>query len=331
MINVAILQGSGYTGLALVELLLRHPQVRLRALTSRSQAGLALGVVEPRLAGRNAPPFIAPDALDHKSIDCVFVCAEHGHAAQMVAALLAQGFAGSVIDLSSDFRLRDANAYPRWYDRAHEQPQLLDRFIYGLADVLPASERSGFVANPGCFATAITLALLPLARAGLLTHAAVTAITGATGSGVKPAAATHYPLRDGNLRAYKVHTHQHQGEILQSLGVPLGLDFVPVSGPFSRGIWGTASLRLSRSLGEAECADLFRGFYADRALVRLHPKRLPELRDAVHTPFADIGWIGGGEQLLLGFALDNLLKGAASQALQNFNRVFGLDDTMGLL
>lgn len=330
MITTAILQASGYTGIALTELLLRHPRAHLAALTSRSQAGLSLGAVEPRLNGRSALVFSAPETLAVAGLDCVFVCAEHGQAAQIVQDLLQRGYLGAIIDLSADFRLRDASAYPRWYGREHAAPELLAQFVYGLADALPASERTRFVANPGCFATGITLALLPLARAGVLAHASITAVTGATGSGVKPSATTHFPSREGNLRAYKVFEHQHLGEIQQSLGINAPIDFVPVSGPFSRGIWGTVTTELTRAVSAAELTALYQDFYAERALVRLHPNALPALRDAVHTPFADIGWIARGERALIGFAIDNLLKGAAAQAVQNFNRIFGFDDALGL-
>jgi LysW-gamma-L-alpha-aminoadipyl-6-phosphate/LysW-L-glutamyl-5-phosphate reductase len=330
VITTAILQASGYTGMALTELLLRHPKARIAALTSRSQAGLALGAVEPRLSGRSPLVFSAPETLELAALDCVFVCAEHGQAAQIVQGLLERGYRGAVIDLSADFRLRDASAYPRWYGREHSAPALLDQFVYGLADCMAPGEQSRYVANPGCFATGITLSLLPLARAGLLSHATITAVTGATGSGVKPSATTHFPAREGNLRAYKVFEHQHLGEIQQALAVNIPIDFVPVSGPFSRGIWGTVSAELTGALSKDELTALYLDFYLNRRLVRLHPETLPALRDAVHTPFADIGWIARGERALIGFAIDNLLKGAASQAVQNFNRIFGFDDALGL-
>jgi len=331
MIKTAVLQASGYTGLALVELLLRHPEVQITALTSRSQAGLTLDQVEPRLAGRSTLRFIAPDALDVAALDCVFVCAEHGQAALLVEALLERGYQGAVIDLSADFRLRNALDYPRWYGAAHPAPGRLEQFVYGLADALPNTERTRYVANPGCFASGINLTLLPLARLNLLEHASINAITGATGSGIKPSEATHFPRREGNLRAYKVFAHQHLAEIKQCLGESLELDFVPISGPFSRGIWGTLSVSLCRAVEQAELDQIYRDFYQGRRLLRLHPATLPELRFAVSTPFIDIGLLARGRRALLGFALDNLLKGAASQALQNFNRLFNFDDAKGLL
>jgi len=165
----------------------------------------------------------------------------------------------------------------------------------------------------------------------LLEHASINAITGATGSGIKPSEATHFPRREGNLRAYKVFAHQHLAEIKQCLGESLELDFVPISGPFSRGIWGTLSVSLCRAVEQAELDQIYRDFYQGRRLLRLHSATLPELRFAVSTPFIDIGLLARGRRALLGFALDNLLKGAASQALQNFNRLFNFDDAKGLL
>jgi LysW-gamma-L-alpha-aminoadipyl-6-phosphate/LysW-L-glutamyl-5-phosphate reductase len=331
MIRVAIAQASGYTGLLLTELLLRHPRVELAQLTSRSQAGLALDQVEPRLAGRSTLHFSTPETLDPSALDAVFLCAEHGHAAALADGLLSTGFAGAIIDLSADFRLRDPAGYPHWYGREHSHPDLLAAFRYGLADAIEPTDQARLIANPGCFASGVILSLLPLAQTGALKHASVTAITGATGSGVKPSEATHFPRRDGNLRAYKVYEHQHLGEIEQALALTSAIDFVPVSGPFSRGIWATIAIELARPFDQFALDALYAEFYANRRLVRLHAGVLPELRYAVHTPFIDIGLIARGERALIGFALDNLMKGAASQAVQNLNRVFGFDDTLGLI
>jgi N-acetyl-gamma-glutamyl-phosphate reductase len=162
-------------------------------------------------------------------------------------------------------------------------------------------------------------------------QASVTALTGASGSGAKPSSATHFPARDGNVRAYKVLAHQHTPEILQVLGDHVDLAFAPASGPWTRGIWGTAHITLPAPADEDTVANWFESAYAEAACVRLWPGALPELRYVVNTPFCDIGWTVQGQHLVVGFAIDNLMKGAASQAVQNLNLLLGLPETAGLL
>jgi N-acetyl-gamma-glutamyl-phosphate reductase len=209
---------------------------------------------------------------------------------------------------------------------------LLDAFVYGLPEVhapYPAGTR--WVANPGCFATGITLALWPPARHLSPLRASVTALTGASGSGTKAKATTHFPTRDGNVRAYKILAHQHLPEIRQTLGAHAEVAFVPVSGPWTHGIWGTAHVTLPAGVGEADVAAWFEAAYGEAACVRCWPGALPELRYAAGTPFCDVGWVVQGDHLVVGFALDNLLKGAASQAVQNLNLLLGWPETAGLI
>ena len=163
-------------------------------------------------------------------------------------------------------------------------------------------------------------------------HAAITAITGASGSGTRPKAVTHFPTRDGNVRTYKVLCHQHLPEVTQLLHADAKVSLVPVSGPWTRGIWGCIQVRMPQENTTATAvARSFETHYGDQPLIRLWPGRLPELRYAVGTPFCDLGWVARGDMLIIGFALDNLLKGAASQAVQNLNEVLGLPSTVGLL
>jgi N-acetyl-gamma-glutamyl-phosphate reductase len=159
----------------------------------------------------------------------------------------------------------------------------------------------------------------------------VTALTGASGSGTRPRATTHFPTRDGNVRAYKVLAHQHLPEVLEVVGSHVGVGFVPVSGPWTRGIWGTAHVRLPDGIDAAEVGAWYAEAYGGQPFVRTWPGELPELRYAVGTPFCDLGWVVQGAHLVVGFALDNLLKGAASQAVQNLNLLHGLPDTAGLV
>ena len=187
------------------------------------------------------------------------------------------------------------------------------------------------MANPGCFATGLALALWPLSRHLETATVAVTALTGASGSGTRPKAATHFPERDGNVRAYKVLVHQHLPEVQQVVGPGLRIAFVPASGPWTRGIWGTVHVTLPEGITAGEVDEWYATAYDQAPFVRLWPNQLPELRYAVHTPFCDLGWIVRNRALVVGFALDNLLKGAASQAIQNLNLLLGLPQTAGLL
>ena len=330
--RVAVLHGAGYAGGELVRLVLGHPALALAATTSRSFAGQPLWSAHPALRGQTDLTFIAPDSLDLGGLDAAFVAAEHGQGVAVVENLLARGFEGVIVDLSADFRFEDAGVYETWFGFEHPAPELLDSFVYGLPEVFaPYPSGTRLIANPGCFATGLSLALWPLASPLAPLRASVTALTGASGSGTRPKPTTHFPTREGNVRAYKVLAHQHLPEVLHVLGPAAEVAFVPASGPWTRGIWGTAHLTLSGTLSEEDVTGWFERAYAEADAVRLWPGQLPELRYAVGTPFCDLGWIVQGDALVVGFALDNLLKGAAAQAVQNLNLVLGLPPLAGLL
>ena len=410
-VRTAVLHGAGYAGGELVALLLGHPAVEVAAVTSRSQAGGAVWTTHPRLRGQTDLAYSAPDDLDVGGLDAAFVCAEHGQGAQTVQALRARGFDGLVVDLSADHRLGDPETYRSVYGLDHPAPDAMREAVYGLAEVngdRVAGAR--LVANPGCFATGITLALWPLVALGAF-EAHVTALTGASGSGARPSETTHYPRRDGNVRAYKVLAHRHLAEVRETLaggagrsdGAPrpgspprsrrppplappgfadltvvqegsffqatppgdgggaaasspmtsplprgegqgegsacrsrpggggVAVHFVPASGPWTRGIWGTAHVTFAAPPVPGAVAEAFESAYGGRPFVRLSPGELPELLPTVGTPFCDVGWVERGGHLVVGFALDNLLKGAASQAVQNLNLALGLPEALGLL
>jgi N-acetyl-gamma-glutamyl-phosphate reductase len=288
----------------------------------------AAGATRPR----TALTFTAPDDLDITTFDAAFLAAEHGQGAVAAKALVDAGFDGYLVDLSADFRLPDPAHYQKRYERTHPAPELSGTFRYGMADLAsPYPDGTKRIANPGCFATGLTLALAPLARGLGGVRSAVTALTGASGSGARPSAGTHYPDRDGNVKAYKVFRHQHLDEVLQVLGSGSSVDFVPVSGPWTRGIWGTAQVSLPEGVFATDVPKWFAGAYGNRPLVRLWPGQLPELRWSVGTPYCDLGWILEDRSLVVGFGLDNLLKGAATQAIHNLNLIAGLPETAGLL
>jgi N-acetyl-gamma-glutamyl-phosphate/LysW-gamma-L-alpha-aminoadipyl-6-phosphate reductase len=330
--RAGLLHGAGYVGGELIRLLLAHPHVELAAVTSRGRAGEGVWAAHPALRGVTALRFVAPADLPVEDLDAAFVCAEHGQGAAAVGALRAAGFDGVVVDLSADHRLKDAAAYERLFGFTHPAPERLAGAVYGLPEVnAPALAGATLVANPGCFATGLALALGPLATALGPFEAHVTALTGASGSGARPSAATHFPARDGNVRAYKVLAHQHLPEVQQVLGSGATVHFVPASGPWTRGIWGTAHVALPAGVTPDDVDGWYGAAYDEKPLVRLSPGALPELLPAVGTPFCDLGWVVRDGHLVVGFALDNLLKGAAGQAVQNLNLALGLPETAGLL
>ncbi|MFQ5570540.1 MAG: N-acetyl-gamma-glutamyl-phosphate reductase [Rhodothermales bacterium] len=329
--RVAVLHGAGYTGRELIRLLMAHPTVALSAVTSRTFAEQPVWHAHPSLCAQTDLVFSTPADFDTTHFDAVFIAAEHGRSVQVVLSLREQGFEGIIVDLSADFRFTDPSLYETWFGCAHPAPDLLDAFAYGLPEVYAPYDGTRWIANPGCFATGISLALWPLARHLPSLRASVTALTGASGSGTHPQSTTHFPARDGNVRAYKIMAHQHGPEIQHVLGDDAEVTFVPVSGPWTRGIWGSIHLTLPKGIGGDDIAAWFEEAYRHAACVRHRPGLLPELRFAVGTPFCDVGWVIRQDHLVVGFALDNLLKGAASQAVQNLNVLLGLPETTGLL
>ena len=237
--RVGILHGAGYVGGALIRLLAGHPQAQLAAVTSRTFAGDPVAEAHPSLRGQVDQAFVAPSDAPLDALDAVLVAGEHGQSMHLVPELLDAGLEAPIVDLSADFRFRDASVYPEWFDVEHPAPELLDTATYGLPE-WSEGPPTALIANPGCYATGITLALAPLAARDVPITAHVTALTGASGSGARPSAATHFPTRDGNVRPYKVLDHQHAPEIQQAIGAHVDLRFVPASGPWTRGIWGTA-------------------------------------------------------------------------------------------
>ena len=328
--RVGLLHGAGYVGGELIRLLAGHPQVTLAAVTSRTFAGEPVAEAHPSLRGQVGQAFVAPPDAPLDALDAILVAGEHGQSMHLVPELLDAGVEAPIVDLSADFRFRDASVYPEWFDVEHPAPDLLETATYGLPE-WSEGPPSALIANPGCYATGITLALAPLAARDVPLTAHVTALTGASGSGARPSAATHFPTRDGNVRPYKVLDHQHAPEIQQTLGGHVDLRFVPASGPWTRGIWGTAHVDGPAGLTIEAVGEWFEAAYADAPFVRCSAGALPSLRPTVGTPFCDVGWQVDDTTLVVGFALDNLLKGAASQAVQNLNRALGLSETAGLL
>jgi N-acetyl-gamma-glutamyl-phosphate/LysW-gamma-L-alpha-aminoadipyl-6-phosphate reductase len=338
--RAAIVGGSGYGGAELIRRLLLHPEVELVRVASIDHVGEPLGAVHLPLTGRTALRFenLAP-AEAAAGCDVVLMGLPHKVSADKAPAVLATG--ARVIDMSGDFRLRDAAAYQRFYGSAHPRPELLGTFVYGLPELNRAAiVAARAVASPGCFATTVELGLLPLARAGKLGGVVhVLGITGSSGSGVMPSLGTHHPIRAVNLKTYRVLTHQHTPEIEETLaaaGAPsVELAFVPVSAPLSRGILATMFVEVDARETPESLGELYRAAYADEPFVRYVADRLPEVAAVAGSNFAEVGFTlgepaAGRRTLVVVSATDNLIKGGAGQAIQNMNLMLGLPETLSL-
>lgn len=311
--KVGIIGGAGYTAGELIRLLINHPEAQIVFVNSESNAGNRLSDVHGGLIGETDLRFT--DTYNLNDIDVLFLCQGHGQSSAFWQNNnMPEGL--KIIDLAQDYR-----------DES-------DGYVYGLPEVnrsrISAADR---VANPGCFATAIQLALLPLAAAGLLnSDVHVTAVTGSTGAGVKPSATTHFSWRSDNLSIYKPFGHQHLAEIRQTLtrlqpDFKTNINFVPMRGDFARGIF--ASVYTDCDLSQEEVDRLYNDFYADAAFTHV-ADRAVDLKQVVNTNKAIVKPEKHGSKLLIASAIDNLLKGASGQAVENMNIMFGLDPSTGL-
>lgn len=339
--KAAIIGGSGYGGAELARRLLMHPDVELVRVASIDHVGEPLGAVHPNLDGATELKFedLSPTEAA-KGCDVALLALPHKVTAAKVPELIATGV--KIVDMSGDFRLRDAATYEKFYGAKHPHPELLGTFVYGLPEMNREKIRAAkYVASPGCFATTIELALLPLAKVGLLDGAVVhvQGITGSSGSGIAPQAGTHHPSRAGNLKTYKPLEHQHVPEIVQTLedGGAKGIElrFVPVSAPLTRGIFATCFLELPESIDKTKLASLFDETYAREPFTRRPKARLPEVVAVAGSNYVEVGFAVGpasnGKRTVTCFsAIDNLIKGGAGQAIQNMNIILGVDEKASL-
>jgi len=333
-LKIAIFGGSGYGGSELLRILLLHPNAAISFVTANEHAGKAVSEVHRNLLGLTDLRFTkAPDDLESLDLDCVFFALPHGQAMELAPRLPANL---KVIDLSGDFRLSDAMAFAQHYGREHTAMNAQTQFVYGLTEtnreVIRTASR---IANPGCFATATLLGLAPLVANNLLSgRVIVDAKTGSSGSGAKAAANTHHPQRSNSFYAYKPFTHQHVPEIEQEL-TSVGewnneLVFMTHSLPVARGIFASIYTELKNEISAEEARSMFADFYRESFFVRL-VEGSPDINWVKTTNFCDIGFAARGRQLVVFTALDNLVKGAAGQAVQNMNLMFGLDEKTGLM
>lgn len=336
MIKVGIVGGTGYTGVELLRLLARHPQVQVTVLTSRQEAGKPVGTVFPSLRGHFDLNFSAPDPAVLTACDAVFFATPHGTAMQMAPALLAAGV--KIIDLSADFRLKDPAEFKRWYPLEHSAPDLLKEAVYGLPETQRAAIRKArLVANPGCYPTAVQLGLLPLLEQGLVETDSLIADckSGVTGAGREIKLGSLYGEAADNLKAYAVPGHRHWPEITQGLNAvsaaAVSLTFVPHLTPMLRGIHATLYARLTRP--GINLQKLFEDRYRDEPFVDVLPAGdHPETRSVRGSNLCRIAAhvAPDGKTAVILSVIDNLVKGAAGQAVQNFNLMFGLVESLGL-
>jgi N-acetyl-gamma-glutamyl-phosphate reductase common form len=334
-LRIAIFGGSGYGGSELLRILLSHPNAEIKFVTANEQAGKAVSEVHRNLLGLTDLQFTkAPDDLEGLSdLDCAFFALPHGQAMDLAPHLPPSV---KIIDLSGDFRLSDSVSFAQHYGREHAAMDAQAQFVYGLTETNREVIRTArCIANPGCFATATLLGLAPLVANDLLSgRVIVDAKTGSSGSGAKAAANTHHPQRSNSFYAYKPFTHQHVPEIEQELK-NVGdwhneLIFMTHSLPVARGIFASIYTEMKNEISAADLRAMFADFYRDSFFVRLVDGS-PDINWVKTTNFCDIGFAARGRQLVVFTAIDNLVKGAAGQAVQNMNLMFGLDEKTGLM
>ena len=336
MIKVAILGASGYTAVEAIKILLRHPEAKIVAVTSRQEGSPPISTVHPSLVGRLELPLedLSPEEVGTRA-DCVFSCLPHCASAELIPQVLAAG--AKVIDFSADYRLDDAATYLEWYGHEHPDTGRLGTTVYGLPELF-RKQISGatLVANPGCYATSAIVPLAPLIRSGLFEtdDIIIDSKSGVSGAGRSPKLMTHFPECNESMSAYNVGRHRHTPEIEQIVARHAGtrpqVIFTPQLAPMDRGILSTIYIRPKQLIAESEVMAILREAYAGERFIRI-VDHLPATKDTVGTNFIDITARVVRGRVLLISCEDNLVKGAAGAAVQNFNCVFGLPESLGLL
>ncbi|MCU0650705.1 MAG: N-acetyl-gamma-glutamyl-phosphate reductase [Candidatus Omnitrophica bacterium] len=340
MIRVGIAGATGYTGQELIDILLRHPDVRITGLYSTTDDPKPIGAVFPKFSSRTSLMLKKLDLREMAdTCDVAFLALPHTAAMDVVPFLLKSG--KTVIDLSADYRLSDTGVYKSAYAVSHKDKGNIKRAVYGLPEIYRQKiGTSRLIANPGCYPTAAILGLAPLVSAGAVEQSSIIidAKSGTTGAGKKAVLESLFSEVDGDFKAYKVNSHQHMPEIEQELsklaGKKMPVTFVPHLLPLRRGILETIYVRLNKKAksGQKEIVSLYHKFYKNEPFVRLRPYgEFPAIKDVAGTNFCDIGLKINGDSVIIISAIDNLLKGASGQAVQNMNIRYKLPETLGLL
>ena len=337
MINVSIVGAAGYSGVELIKLLLNHDEVVITKLFGSSTVGSFIEEIHPSLRGMISLQVEQFGLEAIKEIDLLFIAMPSGQSMQVVKD--AVGANVKVIDIGGDFRLKDAAVYTKYYNHEHTETELLSSAVYGLSEWNEeAISSSKLVANPGCFPTSILLALLPLLEEGLIEpkNIGITSYSGTSGAGKSVTANMIFSEVNESVRAYKVGNHQHIPEIEQYLeqfsGTKTSFSFVPHLLPVTRGIYTTIHTLLKNNVTEEKMINAFKHNYSSAPFIRFIGTEIPEMKNVVNTNFCDIGFrIYENNSLVIFSTIDNLLKGAAGQAIQNMNIMYGFKQTEGLL
>ncbi len=337
MLNVGIVGGTGYTGVELIRLLSMHPQASIATITSRTEEGMSVSEIFPSLRGRLDLTFVKPSIDILGQCDVVFFATPHGVAMQQAQDLVDTGV--RVIDLAADFRMKDLTHWEKWYGIDHQARQLLEEAVYGLPEINREKiKEARIVGNPGCYATAIELGFAPLLSSGLVDSSSLIADakSGVSGAGRKEDLGIIYSEVGDNFKAYGLRGHRHHPEIVEILrdiaGTDIGLRFTPHLLPINRGILATLYANLSVPAAH-EVRSSFEAFFENEPFVDILPEgQFPDTRSVRGSNFCKIGMqvSEDASSVLVVSVLDNLVKGASGQAIQNMNIMFGLDETMGL-
>ncbi len=340
MINIGIIGVNGYAGGELLRLLALHPQAEIKVVTSRSQAGQPLSQVFPSFHGTKWGELLISDLSSSALDDCdlVFLAVPHGAAAELAFSFLKKGI--KVIDLGADFRIKNVATYEQWYKLEHPHPSLLNEAVYGLPELKRKQiKKARLVGNPGCYPTSILLGIAPLLRAGFLDGQLIIADSksGVSGAGRSIRNDLHFPEMEGDFRAYGLVSHRHIPEIEQEASLLAGkkikLSFTPHLVPIIRGIFSTIYLSSSKKSSTIEITKLYQEFYQGESFVTVLPETdLPQIKSVSFTNRCQIGvrYNPRTSQIIILSVIDNLVKGAAGQAIQNMNILFGLEETTGL-
>jgi N-acetyl-gamma-glutamyl-phosphate reductase len=337
LINATIIGASGYSGAELVRLLARRDDVHLQKLVAHSSAGKRFADIYPAYAGTVDATLDALDLQEFEPVDVAFIALPSGEAMKIVPQLLLS--AKRVIDLGGDFRFSSPELYEQFYKHKHTAPGYLSEAVYGLPELNKSGIASArLVANPGCYPTSAILALLPALKYGIVSSKGIVinSLSGVSGAGRSASEELSFSEVNENIRAYKVGAHQHIPEIQSVLehatGKEVSLSFVPHLVPITRGIYTTVHANLETSIDEKEVTALYQEFYRDAPFVRIK-EQVPQIKNVVHSNYCDIGFAVERmtNQLIIMSVIDNLVKGAAGQAVQNFNIMFGLPEGRGLL
>ena len=336
-VAVSILGGTGYSGEELLKILLRHPGVDIDRIFGQTNVGKTIGEAFPSFTGILGTTIEQYQHRAPQRSELFFLALPSGHAMEIVPELLKAN--KKVIDLSGDYRLRDANIYKQYYGHAHTSHELTHDAYYGLPELncMPQQERS-LVANPGCYPTSAILPLAPLLKEGLLRkdNIVINSLSGVTGAGKKSTQEMSFAEIDSSVKAYKITEHQHIPEIEQVLsaftGKNISVMFTPHLIPIRRGIYTTIVADINDAVTSADIERTFHEYYGSKYFIRLRGQEAPEIKHVVHSNFIDIGWRVDStkKKIVLMSALDNLIKGAAGQAVQNMNILFGLPEETAL-